>query len=374
MRKINVAISIHLSRKPGTSIWSNGANQHAVFLYLLIRHLPYVTNVFLATNDSGDVEDKWLLDDFKSDVAPLDTIIEKVDLLIELSASVSAKHVSSVRSRGGRYVACRVGNDIMLMTENIVFDAHNNWFPNPNNLKADAIWTNAQHEHSCGSFFEVIFSSKVAILPHLWSPFFLKKALVENPRSALGWPYSKKTDKVNISIFEPNIGVVKTTLIPFLIAAEYYKKYKLKVSNIFMYNALGIKDRNAFKKIVMNTEAGKDGIATAEMRYRTVDALGQEGGIVVSHQLENGLNYLYYEALYGGFPLVHNSPFLKDIGYYYEGFNIWDGVKALERAVHQHNETRDEYDLKAKGFLKSVDPNQKRVIDAYDIEIRRLFA
>ena len=65
---------------------------------------------------------------------------------------------------------------------------------------------------------------------------------------------------------------------------------------------------------------------------------------------------------------------MKDIGYYYEGFNIWDGVKALERAAHQHNETRDEYDLKAKGFLKSVDPNQKRVIDAYDIEIRRLFA
>ena len=45
MRKINVAISIHLSRKPGISIWSNGAIQHAVFLYMLKKHLPYVKNV-----------------------------------------------------------------------------------------------------------------------------------------------------------------------------------------------------------------------------------------------------------------------------------------------------------------------------------------
>ena len=123
----------------------------------------------------------------------------------------------------------------------------------------------------------------------------------------------------------------------------------------------------------MNTEAGVDKVATVESRFNLADAMGRDGGIIVSHHWENGLNYLYYEALYGGFPLVHNSPFLKDIGYYYEGFDIWDGVKTLERAALQHNETRDEYDLKAKALLNSVDSNQKRVIDAYDVEKRRLF-
>ena len=74
-------------------------------------------NVYLASDKSADVEDKWLLDDFKADVVPLDDVIENVDLLIELSASVSAKHVASVRNRGGRFVAYRVGNDFVLTTE-----------------------------------------------------------------------------------------------------------------------------------------------------------------------------------------------------------------------------------------------------------------
>ena len=116
-----------------------------------------------------------------------------------------------------------------------------------------------------------------------------------------------------------------------------------------------------------------DKVASVESRFNLADALGQEGGIIVSHHWENGLNYLYYETLYGGFPLVHNSPFLKDIGYYYDGFDIGDGVKALERAALHHDETRGEYDLKAKAFVNNVDPNYKYVIEAYDVEIRRLF-
>ena len=78
MRKINVAISLNLSRKPGISIWSNGAIQHAVFLYMLMKHLPYVKNVYLASDKSGDVEDKWLLDDFKADLVPLDGCDDRV--------------------------------------------------------------------------------------------------------------------------------------------------------------------------------------------------------------------------------------------------------------------------------------------------------
>lgn len=133
-------MSIHLSQKPGISIWSNGAIQHSVFLYMLMKHSPYVENVYLASDKSGYVEDKRILDDFKADVVPLDKIVEKVDLLMELSASVSAKHVASVRNSGGRFVAYRVGNDFVLTTESISFRAPDpSWCPNPSNLSADAI-------------------------------------------------------------------------------------------------------------------------------------------------------------------------------------------------------------------------------------------
>ena len=83
---------------------------------------------------------------------------------------------------------------------------------------------------------------------------------------------------------------------------------------------------------------------------------------------------MYYEALYGGFPLVHNSPFLKDVGYYYEDFDIDDGVHALERAVFEHDNSIKNYQKKANAFLSTINPNNQIVIDEYDKEIRRLFS
>jgi hypothetical protein len=133
-------------------------------------------------------------------------------------------------------------------------------------------------------------------------------------------------------------------------------------------------DKPLFKRFVLNTNAGKKGVATAEKRYNFSDAMGQKGGVVLSHQWECALNYLYYEALYGGFPLVHNSPFLKDVGYYYEGFDIDDGVRALEKAVFEHDNSLEDYREKANTFLFTVDTNNQIVIDEYDKELRRLFS
>lgn len=55
--------------------------------------------------------------------------------------------------------------------------------------------------------------------------------------------------------------------------------------------------------------------------------------VLISHQWENELNYLYCEALYKGTPLVHNSPRLRDVGYYYDGFDIDAGAAQTVRAL-----------------------------------------
>lgn len=373
MKQINVAISIHLPNDPGSSIWSNGAVQHAIFLCMLLEKLPYVKQVWLGTYQPPNMQ-KWDLGAYSSKVVQMSTIIADVDLLIEMVQSVPASDVAAVRKAGGRFVAYRVGHSYARAVESALFGVSENWEVNPNNLVADAVWMNAQYVATCKSLFEIAYNAKAISLPHLWSPFFLRDGMHWNPKSALGWPYGGNGDKVQISIFEPNISVVKNCLIPFLIASEFYEKNRDKVKNIFLYNALHLKKNRILKHFVLGSAAGKDRIASVEARYSIVDALGQQGGVVVSHQWENGLNYLYYEALYGGFPLVHNSPFLRDIGYYYDGFNIKEGVEALSRAVYLHNVKSEEYTAAANRFLRSVDPNEHEVLSAYDSEIRRLFS
>ena len=39
--------------------------------------------------------------------------------------------------------------------------------------------------------------------------------------------------------------------------------------------------------------------------------LSENTDIVLSHQVHNELNYLYLDALYAHYPLVHNSPYFK---------------------------------------------------------------
>ena len=61
-------------------------------------------------------------------------------------------------------------------------------------------------------------------------------------------------------------------------------------------------------------------------RFPVYELLGQFVDTVVVHHWENGLNYLYYDVLYGGYPLIHNSEFLKDVGYYFDAFDVQSGA------------------------------------------------
>lgn len=374
MREINIAISLHISNKPGSSIWSNGAVQHTIFLYQLFKKIPYVKNVWLGTYDDTEIGSKWLLTEVRESIVPMHSVINDVDLLIEMSRSVTEDNVKCVKNRGGQFVSYKFGPDYAMITESLLFGEHPGWIPNSSNLTADIVWMNGQYMNTSKDLQSMLYSSKVKEMSHLWSPYFLELAINSNDKSAKGWPYQPTTKIKPVSVFEPNINVVKTSLIPFLIAANFYEKNRDAISKIFLYNTLKLVDHPVFKRIVLGTIAGRDGIATAEKRYSFADAMGQKGGVVLSHQWENALNYLYYEALYGGFPLVHNSPFLKDVGYYYEGFDVEDGVRALKRAVLEHDENLEAYRNDADSFLATVDPTNEQVIAEYDHEVRRLFS
>ena len=48
--RINVAVSMICPVTGAQSIWNNGANQHTIFLYEVIKQLPYVGNAWIVTN------------------------------------------------------------------------------------------------------------------------------------------------------------------------------------------------------------------------------------------------------------------------------------------------------------------------------------
>ena len=76
---------------------------------------------------------------------------------------------------------------------------------------------------------------------------------------------------------------------------------------------------------------------------------------VVSYVEDCDLNYVFLECFYLGVPLVHNSPMLKEYGYYYPKLNVSEGAEQLEKIVRSH---------KPKKYIKK----HKKLIDKYSID------
>ncbi len=48
----------------------------------------------------------------------------------------------------------------------------------------------------------------------------------------------------------------------------------------------------------------------------TLQFLSQMTDLVISHQIENALNYFYFDVCWQGYPLVYNAYMCRDIGYF----------------------------------------------------------
>ena len=141
-----------------------------------------------------------------------------------------------------------------------------------------------------------------------------------------------------------------------------------------MCNTYDKREHSTFHNFIGRTDLVKDGVMSVENRFRMTDFLSIYTDIVLSTQWENGLNYAYNEALYGGYPLVHNSTLLpKGIGYYYDQFDAFDGAKKLIYAIENHDKNYDEYMQKANDYLDSLNPYNLVNLSIYERELKRLF-
>jgi len=380
MKPVNIAITIILPNDEGQSIWANGARQHAVFLYQCLKKSPIADKVWLVHDTAGmqTIPSGMLLDGFKDDVVHISSVLEQVDLLIEVSLNVGAAQAQFIRDRGGKVVSYRVGNDYYFTLQNILFDNIPDWVPNQSRTEFDEVWTNAQHAHTCKSFFEVLFRSEVHILPHIWSPYFIEKTHLANPVQKKRFGYTNRGSRKTVAMFEPNINAVKCCLIPMLAVNEFYREYPDLLQHCYITNALHLGKNKTFNHLISPLDMNLTQRATVEGRFPFPEFAGGIESvnldIIITHQWENGLNYFYYDALYGNYPLVHNSPFLKDIGYYYEGFEIQQAAKALHQAATEHDANLESYNRKASVLLASVDAESEENVRIYTDRIKSLFA
>jgi hypothetical protein len=373
-KKLVVGITFFVSSS-NTNIWATGAIQNVIFLYMLMQKIPSVAEVVLINGGDSEVLPEALtLSGVDIKIARLPEMMDRLDVLIEAGAQVDQASIAELHRRGGKAVAYRMGNDFVIDMERVIFKQPTGYLFQ--RVGFDEVWTIPQHEKTCKSYWEVMERCAVKVLPHIWSPLFLDRAISELADNlSFGYKPSQGSEPTpkRIAILEPNVNVVKTCHYPLLVCEEAYRQDPSLLKAVYVTNTASIKQHTTFQHFIGTMDIGLNGIATIEDRYTTPYFMSAHADIVVSHQWENELNYLYYDLLYGGYPLIHNSTMLK-CGYYFESFDAYSGATVLLDVLRNHDRRAEQYAAEAKAFLATVQVDYPENIHKYEQAFLGLFA
>ena len=370
-QKLKVGISLFV-RKGNQSLWENGIFQNCLFLAQLLQRSPRVSEVFLvAGGGGGDEADAMaFLKESPVPVINMDAAMHQLDLMIEMSAQLSKDWMIAFRQTGRKVVSMRVGNDYVIDIERMVFNK-------PNGLLItgapyDEVWTLPEYINTCVPYFASTFRAPVRVVPHLWSPELLERAMQE-AGSVGQFGYQPGRKRWRMGMFEPNVCMVKTSHIPMLVCEVAHRTQPDITERVQVYNTVHLKEDPVFNGFAHSLDIVRHGIATFEGRFPIWQLLSKQCDAVISHQWENAQNYVYYEALYGAYPLIHNSHLIGDCGYRYHGFDCEEGGRALCEAFAAHDRNLASYRSQASDFLATLHPVAAANILAYTQAIEQLY-
>lgn len=372
-RRLKVGVTLFL-RRGQQSLWENGIFQNCFFLLNLLQRSPAIQAAYLVNGGDGDPSEAG---DFlalsPAPVIDMDTALRELDIVIELSAQLNPAWATEFRSRGGRVVGMRVANDYAIDIERMVFDKPHAMLIS--GTPYDVIWTLPAFEHTCASYYQSAQRAPVRVMQHLWSPAIVERSMrAASLRAPFAYQASTQAGPRpwRLAVLEPNVCMVKTSFIPMLVADLAHRQDPRMIRNLRVFNTASLTSNPEFVNFSRSLDLVKHGIATFEGRLPVFEIMTEHADAIVSHQWENAQNYVYYEALYGGYPLIHNSDLIGSCGYRYHEFDCYEGALALRQAFASHDLRLDDYRREAREFLRTLDPESQENVAAYTAALLEL--
>ena len=372
--RVGITLSRPLDDLPNL-LWSSGINQNAVLLAMLMRRLPDVA--FVAMVDCSGVDCSG-----QAGPHPLATwagmptlspedASETLDILIEVGGRGQPHLMRRLRSRGAKLVSYMAGNAMVMN-----FEALSSGLPHGEIVseeRFDAVWITPQHWHMNRDLCRITRSDKVAIAPHIWEPIFLDLF----SRDAGLDPFYKRGDADTpwrLAVLEPNINVLKTFHLPLLVAEEGFRRTPEAIDSVLLFNTRILVGVPHFDEFTTSLDLFRAGKLFTEGRFATPNVLALHADAVIVHQWENDLNYLYWDVLWTGHPLIHNSPSAREVGYYYDSFDPADGGRVLADALGRHRDRAAEARAESLDFLRRFSIDQPAVLAAHEDLIEDLLS
>ena len=358
-----IGLTMHVKPDGDLGLFENGLKQNVHFLHQLFANSPNCKRAFLLNHGAADPIISAGYPVKAKDVVRTADVIDKLDYVISVGTAIEESLVSELHARGAKVISYKGGNGAVMSMESLASSGYHGGVPGQgaeayfDHRSFDAIWVTPQHMRTCRSWYRTIYQVPVHEVPQVWAPTLLEAS------KAPGWGYKPGNRPWRISVLDPNNTVMKTSHWPMLVCEMAWRKEPERFAQFMICNSVQFIENPSFKSFALALSAAstprKDKVSSVmsfEPRAPTSQHMAAHSDAVVTHQWENDLNYLYYDVLYGGYPLIHNSDALVDYGYHYNSFDASDGAFALIAAHETHDAHLAEYRAKNAGLFGRLSP------------------
>ena len=351
---MNILLTISLDK----GLYCNGLQQNIIFLAEMLRDMGCKPFLVVA----HDIE--------KCIDPPRDVIIlhseeikdlPKMDYCLQTGWLLSKERLGEIKKINPmcKNVHVHYGNRLLADIEQCKWE---NICISPDNV--DEVWISPHYEFSETYFKTFYKTQKVFQIPYIWSPKFVKCHHEIWAKKGLDCYYSPSDEK-NIGVLEPNLNMTKNCIPSIFIVEQLLTEHEDLFNQLNVYCAKSIMNKRYFRSLMWCLDITKQARIKFASRKPVAEIFSQESNVIVSHQLLNGLNYTYLEALYFNIPLVHNSEYIKDAGYFYPDYNTVLGANALHQALTFHDNNLEEYESRSKKVIHRYSPKNPLVVSRY---------
>ena len=265
---------------------------------------------------------------------------------------------------GKKIVCLYVGANYIIDAHFLLSNTPNPYFHRDTELY-DSAWIFPHIEYTSGDYLSLLHHQDVTIVPYIWDPFFVNLLMLLNNKKGFG--YRPHPNAKRIAIMEPNSNFSKIFLLPLSIAEKLERSSTGLIKNVSLLNTEKYASNDTFKNLINQLDLFKNKKLKIEKSYPFPLYMQNHCDVLITHQFGLERNNVYFEMLYGCFPLVHNSEHLKsfDVGYYYPDFCITKGENALKEAILYHDDNLTSYKEKARAYIIEHAPFNPKNISTY---------
>jgi len=366
MNKINIGIT--LSIDPKESLFSNGIRQNVIILRELYEKCDGVGKAYIINTSGKTIPDDPTLPlyPFKDFIIDIKDVKKYCNLVVIAHGSLLPKEYEQLHSYGIKIAKLILGNLVAIFNEQILFKENSEYYGifTRNNGYISKTWV-SEHFYRDRHFYETIYNSEVKVAPYVWDPRFIEKSASDFQKVHNKEVYYKPNGvkQKRILNFEPNLNAVKVSTQSLVILEKFCRQYPDLLGDCYFFNSNKIKLKKDFIDFVKNLDVYKSRKLSFEGGMAIVNALAKYGDIVLANQNQNELNYLYLDAAWLGFPILHNSPMMKEIGFYYPENDAEKASEILKDLCNnfdnKYEDYRSESMEKAKKYMISDEKNVK---------------